>query len=106
MCPFWQRKVIMNESKYRTGLIKRIKTRLPGAEVILNDPHYIQAIPDVLVLYNNHWAMLETKRDKDAPHRPNQDYYVSKYGQMAYAAFVFPENEEKILDEMERSLKT
>ena len=35
-----------------------------------------------------------------------QDYYISKYSDMSYAAFIFPENKEVILNEMEQAFKT
>ena len=49
--------------------------------------------------------MLEIKNDDDAPHQPNQDYYVEKLNSMSFAAFINPGNKEAVLDEMERSLK-
>lgn len=94
----------MLENKYQAHLIKKIKKRLPGSEVLKNDSSYIQGICDLLILYNNKWAMLEVKIDKDANKQPNQDYYVAKFKKMAYAAFIYPEIEERILNEMERSL--
>ena len=94
----------MRENQYQASLIKRIKQRLPGAEILKNDAHYLQGVCDLIVLYNNRWAMLEVKQSQNAKKQPNQEYYVKKFGRMAYAAFIFPENEESILDEMERSL--
>ena len=59
------------------------------------DPEYIQGIPDLLILYKDRWATLETKKSKDEPHQPNQDYYVEELSRMGFAAFIFPENEEE-----------
>ena len=96
----------MAESKFQKNLIKEIKDRFPGAIVMKNDPNYIQGIPDLTVLYKNKWATLEVKKDEKATHRPNQDYYVNEMNNMSFSAFIFPENKEEILNDMERSFQT
>ena len=96
----------MVESKFQSILIKELKERFKGCVVVKNDANYMQGIPDLTIYYGNRWAMLETKRSEDAPHRPNQDYYVSVFNSMSYAAFIFPENKEVILNEMEQAFKT
>lgn len=95
----------VNENKYQASLIKRIETRLPGCVVLKNDPDYIQGIPDLLVLYEGHWAALECKKSSRAKHRPNQDYYVDRMNDMSFASFIFPENEKRVLDEMESAFR-
>lgn len=95
----------MIESAYQASLINKIKARFPGCIIMKNDSSYIQGIPDLLILYNDRWASLEVKKSENAKHRPNQDYYVEKMNEMSYSAFIFPENEEEVLDEMARSLK-
>ena len=96
----------MLENKFKTRLVKELKTRFPGCMVVHLDPNEIQGIPDLLVLYEDTWAALEGKKSAKASHRPNQDYYVEKMNGMSYAAFIYPENKEEILDEMERSFAT
>jgi hypothetical protein len=96
----------MVESKFQSILIKELKERFKGCVVVKNDANYMQGIPDLTIYYGNRWAMLETKRSEDAPHRPNQDYYVSLFNDMSYAAFIFPENKEVILNEVEQAFKT
>lgn len=95
----------MLESKFKTELRKDIEARLPGAIVLHIDPTEIQGIPDLLVLYDNTWAALEGKRDRNASHRPNQDYYVNLMNRMSFASFIFPENKEEVLDAMEQAFK-
>ena len=95
----------MRESRFQKLLIDEIKERLPGCIVIKNDPNYIQGIPDLLVLYKNRWAALEVKRGAYEHHQPNQDYYISVMDEMSYASFIYPENKEDVLDEMEQSLR-
>lgn len=92
------------ENKYQADLIKKIKARIPGCMVLKNDPDYIQGIPDLLILYKEHWAMLEVKKSSKERHRPNQDYYIDKFGEWAFSSFIFPENEEEVLDELQRAL--
>ena len=94
------------ESKFQGKLIKEIKTRLPGCIVTKVDPNHIQGMPDLLVLYESRYALLENKRAKDAPHRPNQKYYVDLINEWSYAAFIYPENKEEILDELQSALQS
>lgn len=93
----------MLESNFQRNLIHELKERFPGCEVIKNDSSYIQGICDLVILYKNKWAMLEVKPKANAKRQPNQNYYVEKFGKMSFAAFIFPENKEKILNEMEQS---
>lgn len=94
------------ESEFQAGLIKEIKARFPGAMVLKNDPNYIQGIPDLIVLYNDKWAMLECKRTSNSLKRPNQEYYINKFGKMSFASFVSPDNKEEVLNELEQSFAT
>jgi len=94
----------MKENDFQSKLIIELKSKFVGCEIIKNDSNYIQGICDLIILYNNKWAMLEVKQSKEAKKQPNQEYYVNKFGKMSYAAFIYPENKEKILNELERSL--
>lgn len=90
----------VRENKYQQGLVKRIRQCLPDCLILKNDPNYLQGVPDLLVLYGDLWAMLEVKASETAPVRPNQKYYVEKLDRMGFARFVYPENEEEILEEI------
>lgn len=96
----------MLERDFQAKLIRDLKERFPGCMVLKNDPTYIQGIPDLLILFNNHWAALECKKSRSASHRPNQEYYIHKLGQMSYAAFISPENEKEILDELQSTFES
>lgn len=96
----------MKESKFQHELISEIKARFPGAMVLKTDPRYIQGIPDLVIFWKNHWAALECKNARNADRQPNQQYYVNIMDSMSYANFVYPENKEEVLDEMERSFET
>ena len=95
----------MRESKFQSKTIEEIKMRLPGAIVTKMDANYIQGIPDVLVLYQNKWATLEFKKSEGASHQPNQDYYVGLMNDMSYSAFIYPENKETILNELQQAFE-
>ena len=95
-----------NENEYQGNLIKKIEALLPGCTVLKNDPNWIQGIPDLLILYQNKWAILEVKRSAKDKHRPNQDYYIDKFGQWVYSSFIFPENEDVVLSELQRALES
>ena len=92
------------ESAFQRKLIKRIKHDLPGCIVLKNDPNYLQGFPDLLILYGPRWAAVEVKRSPNAEHQPNQDYYVNRLNQMSYAAFINPENERKIRNDIYQAL--
>jgi hypothetical protein len=89
---------IMLESKFQSSLIKKIKLRFPGAIVLKTDPGHIRSFPDLLILNNNQWAALETKASRDASRRPNQEYYVKLLNDMAYSSFVYPKNQQEVLN--------
>ena len=90
----------MKESDYQHKLIKKLEKMFPGCEIMKNDSSYIQGIPDLTILYKNHWATLEVKISEKADHQQNQDYYVEKHRNMSYSAFIFPDNEKEVLNEL------
>lgn len=96
----------MRESGFQARLIRTLKDRFPGCVVLKNDANYIQGIPDLTVFYKNKWAMLECKKSENESHQPNQDYYVERMDDMSFARFIFPENEEEVLHDLERAWKT
>lgn len=97
---------MQKESVFQRNLRKRLEEEFPGCMVLKNDANYIQGVPDLIVLYNNHWAMLECKKSESASHRPNQDYYVKKLDEMSYASFVYPENVEGVLDDLREAFRS
>jgi len=96
----------MRESKFQSSLIQEIKEMFPGCKVLKNDAGYLQGIPDLLILHKNTWAALEVKRSLNAPHRPNQDYYVEEFDDMSFASFICPENKREVLDELQYAFST
>lgn len=92
----------MLENKFQSNLIKELKKEFPGCMVLKNDSSYIQGVPDLLVLYKEHWCSLEVKKSAKAKHRPNQDYYVDKMNDMSYSSFIYPENKEIVMEELKK----
>lgn len=93
----------MLERDFQKSLKKQLKALFPGCYVIKIDPTYIQGMPDLLILYKDKWAALEVKRSASASHRPNQEFRVNKLNAMSFAAFIYPENREEIINELCRT---
>ena len=70
--------------------------------VLKNDSSYLQGVPDLSIFYKDHYAMLEVKKSKNAKRQPNQEYYVDKLNEMSYASFVYPENRDRVMEELKR----
>lgn len=90
----------MKERDFQKKLIRIIKNKYPSAIILKNDPNYIQGIPDILILYKDRWVALECKIKKEAHRQPNQIWYISKMKSMSYASFVYPENLDKVLNDI------
>lgn len=91
------------ESEFKSGLYNEIRKRFPGSEVVPNNAGYIQGFPDATVYFpNGKYFLLEGKRHANASKRPNQGYYVEKSPLKNNARFVYPENKNEILIELER----
>ena len=91
----------MRENKFQSNLKKELKAKFPGCIVTKLDSGDIQGIPDLLILYKDKWATLEKKKDAKASKRPNQEYYVNKMNDMSFSRFIYPENKDEVLDELE-----
>lgn len=100
---FWGFNMGKRENDYQSGLKKRLREAIPGCIILKNDPTDIQGIADLTILYKDKWATLEVKRSENATHRPNQDWYVNKMNEMSYSAFIYPENEEGIIHEIQQA---
>lgn len=92
------------ETAYQRKLVTKLKALLPGCHIVQNDPQRNQGIPDLLILWRDRWAMLEVKRSETAPAQANQPFHVCHFNDMSYAAFIYPENEEEILSDLQQAL--
>lgn len=93
----------MKEAQYQSQLIKKLKNIFPGCTVLKNDSSYLPGIPDLTILFNDRWAMLEIKASAKAKEQPNQRYYVDQLDECSFAAFIFPENEEEVLNDLQHA---
>jgi hypothetical protein len=87
------------ESGFQDRLRNEIKDMLPGCMIFKMDQ--LQGIPDLLILHGNKWASLECKRSANASRRPNQEYYVDKMNSMSFSRFVYPENKDEVLYDLD-----
>lgn len=95
----------MTERQYQSRLVKKLENMFPGCVLLKNDPNYRQGIPDWILIFGKHWAALDVKASATSAKQPNQDYYVEELGKMSFAAFIYPENEEEVLDALQIALR-
>lgn len=94
------------EREFQPLLKDEIKRRLPGSVIIKQDPNAsFQGVPDLLVLFEDKWALLETKRGEKSARQPNQPHYIEKFGKMSFAAFVNPDNMDEVLDDLQSTFR-
>lgn len=93
------------ESKFQKELMDEIRELYPGCVILKNDSSYVQGFPDWTILYKDRWAVLEAKRERGAKKQPNQEYYVDRLDKMSFSRFVYPENKDEVLEDLERVFK-
>jgi hypothetical protein len=93
----------MTEARYQSKLIKKLRLLFPNCVVLKNDPSYLQGIPDLVIFHGNRYAFLEVKADETSDQQPNQEYYVRKFDEMSFAAFIYPSNEQEVLSALEKA---
>lgn len=96
----------MRESEFQSKLIKELHSRFKDCIVTKLDSGHIQGIPDLLILWQNHWATLECKKSANANKRPNQEYYVNRMNEMSFSRFINPENKEEVLNDLEQAFRS
>lgn len=93
----------MLESGFQKCLVEELETLFPGALIYKNEGK--QGLPDLTILWKNHWALLECKKsekDRKRP-RPNQEYYVERANEMSFSRFIYPENKQEVLNELQQA---
>ena len=92
----------MLEREFKRQAISRIRGRFPKLDLdFIDTKPFNRSMPDTFIIGPFVWAALEFKRSKDAPHRPNQDYHILRLNKKGYATFVYPENLEEVLNDLE-----
>ena len=99
-------KTYKKESDFQSDVIDEIQKTYDGCIVTKLDSGYIQGIPDFLILYKNRWAALEFKKDENAPPRPNQPYYVDRMNKMSFSRFIYPENKEEVMHDLQQAFES
>lgn len=96
----------MLENEYQGKLIRKIKRLLPGCHVLKNDEQYQQGIPDLTILYGSRWAILEVKRNQReaVTADENQKWFIDTFDSMSFGAFIYPENEDQVLHDLQLTL--
>lgn len=93
------------ERDFQKNLIRKLEKIFPDS-IVTKVESYKQGFPDLLILYKDKWATLECKRSKNEKHQPNQDYYVERMNGMSFSCFVYPENEEEVLHDLQRTFES
>lgn len=101
----------MLESDYQQQLREKLEKIFKGCVVLKNDPNYIQGFPDLTVFYKKKWAVLEVKRDisemsKTTASIQNQKFYIRMLDRMSFARFIYPQNEEEVLNELQQAFRS
>ena len=95
----------MREAQYQARVINKLRTMFPQCIILKNDPSYLQGVPDILILYNDLWAMLEVKLISSS-YEPNQGYYIELLNEMSFAAFINPGNEEEVFHALQLAFES
>jgi hypothetical protein len=91
----------VTEAQYQKSVLEKLVVLFPDCVLMKNDASYLQGIPDWTLLWKKYWAMLEIKKSSSSRRQPNQEYYVERLNSMSFAAFICPENEEAVLNELQ-----
>ena len=95
----------MLEKDFQSELQNQLRYRFPGCLILKQDPNMRQGIPDLLVLFEDKWASLETKAKARSKRQPNQEYYVHALDDMSLARFVSPDNMTEVLDDLQSTFR-
>jgi hypothetical protein len=79
------------ESAFQARVIRKLKRMFPGCEILKNDSGYRQGILDITILWCDFLGDAGIQGPEKAKHQPNQDYFVKKFNEMGFAAFIWPE---------------
>jgi hypothetical protein len=94
------------ESEFVHDVLKpELEGRFPGCYILKQDPNMRQGIPDLLILCEDRWAALETKRGSKSVRQPNQEHHVATMNEMSFSAFVNPDNYHEVLNDLESALR-
>lgn len=91
------------ESDFQSDLKGKLKDMFPGVRILKTD-NCLQGFPDLTALLpDGRWFTLECKKEEGSPHQPNQDYYVEECDRASFSRFIYPENEQEVLNELHKT---
>lgn len=90
---------------FKAKLMGILEEMFPGCWIISGNANDIQGTPDLLILYKDKWAVLEVKAAENSRRQPNQDYYVDLFDTMSFGAFIYPENAEDVLYDLQQTFE-
>lgn len=99
-----RRTKVKKESDFQKEVIDDLTSMFKGCIVLKNDARYWQGMPDLTVFYKDKWATLECKKsEKELKRpRPNQETYIELMDSMSFSRFIYPENKEEVLHELQQ----
>lgn len=92
------------EREYQPKVIKKLRQILPNPTI--EKFNIRQGYPDLLILCEAWWGVLEVKPHADAERQPNQDEYIQMFNNMSFGSFIYPGVEEEVLSELQRSFRS
>jgi len=94
----------MLESAFKKNFITELNVRLAPIDLeYIHTRSHNRSFPDLLILGpGSTWAALEFKAAEEADHQPNQAWYINRLNHWAYATFMYPENREEVLGDLEK----
>lgn len=92
------------ESGIQDDIVSELQELFPGC--MISKVNFVQGCPDLLILYRDKWATLETKRGTESVKQPNQDYYVDLMNEMSFSRFINKENKEEVFRELQEAFGT
>lgn len=96
------------ESAFQTRFVKKLRDMFPGAIILKNDANYQQGIPDWVLMWGPHWALLEIKPQRprsSADFEVNQEWFIAHADEMSFGACVYPENEQEVLHALQQTFR-
>lgn len=97
------------ERRFQSALIKKLRRRFPGCVILKNDPNYQQGILDLVIFFGVRYAFLEVKASEPTSpddFEPNQEWFIERLNEMSFAAVIYPENEEEVLNALDTALSS
>lgn len=99
----------MLERDVQAIIIQELYDMFDGCVVLKNDSGYMQGIPDLVIFYRHHYAMLEVKAKtptKASDYEPNQEWYIARFNEMSFGAMICPENKEEIYRALQQAFRS